>query len=288
MLVLTGAAGFIGSVVLGYLNKQGIHDIIVVDDIDLEEDERYKNLIGKRFKRHHIIDQGLPDDEISCVIHIGANANTLERNWDNIYRSNVISTWRWSEYCKEREIPFIYTSTAAIYGNGNGPLNYYAETKKISEEYVDGVILRLFNVYGPNEYHKGRMASTIYNWWTQVNTRGYFEIFKGSDNFYRDFIYVEDVARIIYHFMNNYKRGTYDIGTGISTDFQTISNIFTQNYQAAKSKYIKMPIDLEKQYQKNTKADIKNLRESGFDVNSLIGIEEGINQYFTYLGDKRL
>lgn len=283
MIALTGAGGFIGSVVLGYLNKQGIDDIVLFDD--LPYGEQFKNLVGKRYISLHSTDEMFEDfSQISAVIHIGANSSTLERDWTSIYKTNVLSTRAWSEMCRRNRIPFIFTSSAAVYGNGAGPLNHYAFSKHVSENEVDGVILRLFNVYGPNEYHKGRMASTIFHWYNQLKSCGELSIFENSDQYFRDFIYVEDIAKVIAYFLKNYQPGVYDLGTGIAENFETIANQVLENFGKSGNKnYIKMPEDLKSQYQTYTAADLQNLQNAGYDIKSITKPKDGINQYFYYL-----
>ena len=287
MIILTGAGGFIGSVVLGYLNSQQITDILIVDDLPYEN--QYKNLIGKQYKRLLSIDDvDLTNENITGVIHIGANSNTLEKNWSSIYASNIESTRKWNTFCKERSIPFIFASSAAIYGNGQGPLNQYAFSKLISENEIEGVILRLFNVYGPNEYHKGRMASTIFHWVNQLKDNDELKLFINSKQYSRDFIWVEDVAKIIYHFMyRNYQPGIYDLGTGSSIDFETVADLMISNTNKGIKKFIDMPDDLKEQYQINTVADTKSLIEAGINVEDFIGIEAGIKKYMDYLVTNR-
>jgi ADP-L-glycero-D-manno-heptose 6-epimerase len=213
-------------------------------------------------------------DDVECVIHIGANSNTLERDWSTLYKTNVLSTRKWNQFCIRNDIPFIFTSSAAIYGNGNGPLNQYAFSKLTSETEIEGVVLRLFNVYGPNEYHKGRMASTLYHWYQQEE----LTLFNDSINYIRDFIYVEDVAKVIYHFIQNYKTGIYDVGTGVGVSFDRVANIVGKQKQ-----YIEMPDDLKTQYQINTCANLTALTESGFNCDSLLSIEKGIDLYQSFL-----
>ena len=287
MIVLTGAGGFIGSVVLGYLNSQRVTDILIVDDLPYQN--QYKNLIGKQYNRLVSIDDAdLINENISGVIHIGANANTLENNWSSIYATNVKSTRKWNAFCKERNMPFIFTSSASVYGNGNGPLNQYAFSKLLSENEIHGVILRLFNVYGPNEYHKGRMASTVLHWFDQINETQEIKIFENSKNYFRDFVWIEDVAKTIYHFMyRNYQPGIYDLGTGCSVDFETVADLVISNSNKGIKKFVDMSDDLKGQYQINTRADTKSLIEAGINVKDFIGIEAGIKNYMDYLATNR-
>ena len=287
MIILTGAGGFIGSVVLGYLNSQRVTDIIIVDDLPYEN--QYKNLIGKQYNRLVSIDDiDAIDENITGVIHIGANANTLETNWSSIYATNVKSTRKWNVFCKQRKIPFIFTSSASVYGNGAGPMNRYAFSKLLSENEVEGVVLRLFNVYGPNEYHKGRMASTILHWFNQIKETEEITIFENSKNYFRDFVWVEDIAKTIYHFMfENYQPGIYDLGSGSSMDFETVADLVISNTNKGKKRFVDMPDDLKKQYQINTLADTKSLTKSGVDVESFVKVHEGIAAYIDYLAKDR-
>ena len=281
MIVLTGAGGFIGSVVLGYLNKQGIDDVVLFDD--LPTGNQFLNLRDKRYISLHSTAE-IPEsaEGIEAVIHIGADSSTLQRSWASLYETNVLSTRRWNSFCTANDIPFIFTSSAAVYGNGQGPLNHYAFSKLTSENEINGVILRLFNVYGPNEYHKDRMASTIYHWYQQLESSNQIKIFENSNQYFRDFIYVEDVARVICFFLENYQEGVYDLGTGKSVSFDHVADQCIAN-KPGKKFYIPMPEDLQAQYQKNTCASVDALRNAGFDVNSFKSIEEGVKEYFDYL-----
>jgi len=282
-IALTGAGGFIGSVVLGYLNKQGIKDILIFDD--LPHPEQFKNLIGKQWSAmYSAADWGVPVD---CVIHIGANSSTLDTNWKDYYDSNIVSTREWYSWCRSQNIPFIFTSSAGVYGNGKGPESQYAFSKIANEqELTNAVILRLFNVYGPNEYHKGRMASTPYHWYNQLVEDKKLKLFENSVEYYRDFVYVEDVAHVIWHFVNNYKPGVYDVGTGSATNFETVANYMLEHVKG-KKKYIPMPEDLCKQYQTWTCANTDALIAAGVDVDSFRTVEQGIAEYVEYLKTHR-
>jgi ADP-L-glycero-D-manno-heptose 6-epimerase len=281
MIVITGAGGFIGSVLVGYLNKLNITDLVLFDD--LPTGDQFKNLVGKQFISLHSTDEHFHDAKgVKCVIHLGANSSTLEKDWNSLYRTNVLSTRIWSRFCLQNEIPFIFTSSAAVYGNGIGPLNHYAFSKQLSENEVDGVILRLFNVYGPNEYHKDRMASTLYHWYQQARVSNSIELFANSDQMIRDFVYVEDVAKIIHYFIENYKPGVYDIGTGNSASFEKLADVLVKETNADKL-YIDMPNDLTQQYQRYTCANLGNLIAAGFDTNQLRSIVDAVPEYCRYL-----
>jgi ADP-L-glycero-D-manno-heptose 6-epimerase len=281
MIVITGAGGFIGSVLVGYLNKLNITDLVLIDD--LPTGDQFKNLVGKQFISLHSTDEYFQDAKgVECVIHLGANSSTLEKDWNSLYRTNVLSTRIWSRFCLQNKIPFIFTSSAAVYGNGTGPLNHYAFSKQLSENEVDGVILRLFNVYGPNEYHKGRMASTLYHWYQQAQASNSIELFANSDQMIRDFVYVEDAAKIIHYFIENYKPGVYDVGTGKPASFETLADLLVKETNADKV-YVEMPNDLTQQYQQYTCANLDNLIAAGFDAKQLRSIADAVPEYCRYL-----
>ena len=267
---------------MGYLNKQGITDVFLFDD--LPAGDQFKNLVGKQYRGLYSTKEIVTDlKDFEAVIHFGANSSTLERNWSSIYETNVASTRKWHDLCAEHGTKFIYASSAAIYGNGNGPLNHYAFSKLASEqEITDGVILRLFNVYGPNEYHKGRMASTPYQWYNQLTDTRSINIFENSEEYFRDFIYVEDVARTVYHLINTYQEGIYDLGTGVPVSFEHVANCCLDQIPGAEV-YIPMPDDLKAQYQKSTCASVSQLEAAGVDVKGFVNIEDGIKEYFNYL-----
>lgn len=286
MIALTGAGGFIGSVILGYLNRQGIKDIYCFDNLPTAD--QFKNLIGKQYLGLHSTREIVTDfKDFSCVIHFGANSSTLGKDWSSIYDTNVASTRLWHDGCRENNVPFIFASSAATYGNGQGPLNHYAFSKAVSEnEITDAVVLKLFNVYGPNEYHKGRMASTILRWFQEIAEQNKIKIFKDSDQYRRDFIWVEDVAKTVLHFINNYQPGVYDLGTGISVDFDKIANTVIQVAGNAEKEYIDMPEDLKKQYQLDTKANVDALVTAGVNVDDFLEPWQGISEYFKFYKTK--
>lgn len=287
MIILTGAGGFIGSVILGYLNKQGIRDICLFDD--LPTGDQFKNLIGKDYLGLYSTKEFVLDTKnIDAVIHFGANSSTLERDWKSIYETNVASTRYWHDLCAENGIKFIFASSAAVYGNGQGPLNHYAFSKLASEkEIINGVVLRLFNVYGPNESHKGRMASTPYHWYRQAQADSSIKVFENSDQYLRDLIWVEDVAYTVYYFLENYKEGIYDLGTGVAQSFEHVADQCASQLSVKKI-HIPMPNDLKEQYQKKTCASVEYLESAGVNVKKFVQIEDGIREYYQYLNSDRI
>jgi ADP-L-glycero-D-manno-heptose 6-epimerase len=179
--------------------------------------------------------------------------------------------------CKKRNIPLIFSSTAAIYGNGNGPLNLYAESKLQNEKDISNyaVCLRLFNVYGGNEQHKGRMASVIFKWFNELKESGKIKLFLNSNLYKRDFIFVDDICQVAYNSYKNYIPGIYDVGSGQSVDFETIADEIIRLIGMGTKEYVKMPDDLKKQYQTNTLADIQKIISFGW-LNKPKSIIEGI------------
>lgn len=285
MIVVTGAAGFIGSRMIKFLNDRGISNILAIDRKSQLDTATYlKNLSCLKSEVGNLKHL---DYTISSVIHIGAISNTLEKDWSQFNRFNVLSTMYWRDFCDQRQIPLVWTSTSAIYGNGAGPLNQYATSKLLSEQQCVGVgaALRLFNVYGPNEQHKNRMASVIYNWFLQYNATGSIKIFENSSQYYRDLIHVDDVCQIIWHLVTNYKTGIYDVGTGVSENMEKIAIGLLQQLDADESAIIKikMPLDLEHQYQTNTCANINNIKQLGYNVDSIQSLSTGMNSYISYL-----
>jgi ADP-L-glycero-D-manno-heptose 6-epimerase len=288
MIIVTGGGGFIGSAMVGYLNSIGRTDVMVIDD--MPHADQYKNLVGKKFSIMAQDEQELlahygPGD-IQAVIHLGAITNTLHNDWASLYNHNVRPTRQLSGLCRELRIPMVFASSAATYGNGNGPLNQYALSKQISETEISqhSACLKFFNVYGPNEYHKGRMASTILHWYNQIQDTGSIKIFEDSDQYYRDFIYVEDVCRACWHMVENYKPGVYDLGTGKSVNFERVAKELAKHVdQEVYFDYIPMPADLKAQYQTDTKADTTALAATGFDVDLCRSVAEGVEDYAAYL-----
>jgi len=279
--VLTGAGGFIGSVILGYLNKQGINDVILVDNLNTDN---FMMLNNKQYRKIYLPGEEFNTNNVTAVIHYGANSNTLEKDWKSLYETNIKSTRYWHDLCLESNIPFIFFSSAAVYGNDNGPRNLYAFSKRASElEIQQGVILRLFNVYGPNEYHKGRMSSTIYHWHKQITETGVLKIFENSHNYTRDFVYVEDVAKVVNFFLSNYQPGVYDVGSEVSNSFETVADTIIDEVGQGKKEYIVMPDDLKAQYQTSTSSNLVPLQAAGFDTGVFRSIEQGIAEYIEYL-----
>lgn len=295
MMVVTGAYGFIGSAMVRYLNTLGITDIALIDDVGTNCNFGRSYLYDKKFTSIHPIffnqDSILPDGDIKGVFHFGAITNTLEKDEDRLQKYNVFYTKLLGDVCRDRKIPLIFASSAAIYGNGNGPLNPYAKSKLQSEEDIKNaaVCLRLFNVYGPNEYHKGRMSSVILKWIREINSHKSAMLFENSHLYQRDFIYVLDVCKVAFKAFLNFVPGVYDLGTGTSTDFDHLASLVLTEYnKEAIKKYIPMPNDLKSQYQINTKANIKSIVENQWTDGNFISINEGVRTYCFYVMEERI
>lgn len=293
-IVLTGGAGFIGSGVLKVLNERGLNNIVIVDE--LGTDDKWKNLLGKNFVEI-VSPFALFDwlegraDEIEAFIHLGACSSTVEKDADYLYHNNTEYSQGLAEYALDHGHRFIYASSAATYGSGeNGfddneseleklrPLNMYGYSKHLFDLWLKrlGVLdkvtgLKYFNVYGPNEGHKGRMASAICHFVRQIQQEGKVKLFKSSEpekfengGQVRDFIYVKDAARITADLLDRDVFGLYNLGTGTPHTWNDLAaSVFKGLDKPLKIEYVDMPQDLLGKYQNYTKAEMKKL-ESAF------------------------
>lgn len=311
MIVVTGGAGFIGSVLIHTLNKMGREDIIVVDHF--RDGEKWQNLRGLKYDRfvtpENFIENLFDDDyDISEIYHMGACSATTEKDMDFLYRNNIEFSQVLFNYATQMKVDICYASSAATYGSGEHgyddqsdysklrPLNKYGYSKQFFDEWVlrqdaqpkrwYGV--KFFNVYGPNEYHKGRMSSVVYQGYNQIKDNGLVKLFKSyKDGFedgeqLRDFVYVKDVVKAMIMLMNEKhggENGLYNLGTGKARSFY---DLVKSTYQAleleAKVEFIEMPTDLRGQYQYFTEAKMEKLHKAlpSFKFHSL---EDGITDY---------
>lgn len=308
MIILTGGAGFIGSCFLQKLNSNNITNITVVDN--LGNSEKWKNLIGKKFvdfihkdiflekiRNNHF------DDNIQVIFHFGACTDTTERNADYMLYNNYIYSKELAKYAIRNNIRFIYSSSAATYGNGeNGyddtefynlkPLNIYGYSKHLFDLWVkennyDSYFtgLKFFNVFGPNEYHKNEMASMVYKSYKQVLEYNKIRLFKSNHKDYkdgeqkRDFIYVKDVVEVIWNIYNSNISGIYNLGTGqASTWNQLAYAVFNSLGKEINIEYVDMPENLTGQYQNFTQADMKRLKTKNV-LPSFYSLNEAIEDY---------
>lgn len=305
MIIVTGGAGFIGSNLIKGLNDLGRKDIIVVDNLGTSQ--KYLNL--NRLSYYDYIDKAdfldrLPSlGKIDLILHQGACSATTELDANYLIHNNYEFSKTLLHYSLDNNVPFIYASSASVYGNGDDgfvekpeceyPLNGYAFSKTIFDNYVRRVVdfsnpksqvvgLRYFNVYGPQENHKGSMASVPFHFFHQYNAKGEINVFEGSENFVRDFIFIEDVVKVISFFIESGKSGIFNCGTGETRSFMDMANIFADQNDKCKINPIPFPDHLKGKYQTYTKADLKQLKEVGYK-NSFYTLEEGIAKYLHLL-----
>ncbi len=295
VIVITGAAGFIGSGIVRHLNDQGIDNLLLVDD--LKESEKWKNLVGKSFRdfisKHALFDWLTNHiQEVQAIIHLGACSDTMEKNGDYLLENNFRYTRKLAEIALQEDRRFIYASSAATYGDGSRgfidaeeeieelrPLNLYGWSKQLFDLWAkrQGVLhkivgLKYFNVFGPNEIHKGRMASLVYKMFPKVRDEGLIQLFKSTDNRFadgeqkRDFIYVKDAVRMTCDFLQNRIGGIFNIGRGIATTWNEMSGaVFRALNKPEQIAYVDMPASLALQYQNYTCADMtKYFQNHGF------------------------
>lgn len=309
-VILTGGAGFIGSCILRTLNDMGITDIVVVDNINTTE--KWMNLRNKKYteyvNRTDFLGRLYRDDfgKISGIIHMGACSSTTEKDFDYLWKNNVEYTKTLWKYCVDKEIPFLYASSAATYGGGESgfsdkcdiddlrPLNGYGYSKQVFDQWVkkqtekpvQHVGFKFFNVYGPNEYCKGSMASMVFHGYNQQKKNGNIRLFKSCNPDYadggqlRDFVYVKDVCNVIKFFIENPdKSGLFNVGTGRAQSFEElISAVFHALGKDVKIEYIDMPEHLKEKYQYYTRADVDKLRSAGYAAD-FMNVEAGVRDY---------
>lgn len=309
MIVVTGAAGFIGSYLISHLNESGIEDILAVDK--LGKKNKWKNLLNKKFidfvDREAFLFNLEQYDNIDAIVHIGACSDTAEFDLDYLMEINYEYSKFLFEYAADRQIPFIYASSAATYGAGeNGyedneadvmklsPLNPYGFSKQIFDQWVLSqdvtppfwAGLKFFNVYGPNEYHKERMASVVFHSFNQLKDTGKIKLFKSHKEGYadgeqlRDFVYVKDVAKVISFLLENKpKSGIYNLGTGEARPFKALAQAVVDNFMpGAPIEFFDMPEDIRDKYQYFTEAKMDKLKSVGY-METFFTLEEGVADY---------
>ncbi|RMG41056.1 MAG: ADP-glyceromanno-heptose 6-epimerase [Candidatus Dadabacteria bacterium] len=309
--VITGAAGFIGSAVLYRLNQEGIRNIFVVDE--LGKSEKWHNLKKREFIDYLHKDRFLSliqtdsfPDKIKAIIHMGACSSTTEQDMDYLYQNNYLYSRSLAQFSLEFKIRFIYASSAATYGDGSLgysdddqdslkliPLNRYGFSKQLFDRWViknklqNSVAgLKFFNVYGPNEYHKGEMRSVVLKAFEQIKETGRVKLFKSYQLEYRDgeqmrdFIYVKDCADVIWWLINNPRiNGIFNLGTGTARTWLDLATaVFAAMGKKPKIDFIDMPSELRNQYQYFTEAKMDKLRSSGYERN-FHSLEEGVLDY---------
>lgn len=314
MIIVTGGAGFIGCNLIRGLNNIQQSNILVVDN--LKNGEKYINLTDLHIldflDKNYFIQRLLNDcvdsyiKDIDVVFHEGACSSTIE--WDGSYvmDNNYQYSKNLLHYCIKYNIPFIYASSAAVYGKDKNffynntqrneqPISMYGYSKYLFDRYVRTVLsratsqicgLRYFNVYGPYESHKGDMASLVFRLYQQIMNDKYPTLFIGSKYFKRDFVYVEDIVDVNIWVWNRHISGVFDCGTGIAHSFEYISDIVLKFFNKNLFKYIPMPDKLYKHYQTFTQANIDQLRHVGYEK-SFMNLKNGIHKYLNWLIDNK-
>lgn len=308
-VIVTGGAGFIGSCIVRTLNDMGIEDITIVDHIC--ETDKWMNMRNKKYTEYINRDEfleKLPEyaGKVTHIIHMGACSATTERDFDFLYKNNYEYTKTLWKFCTENQISFIYASSAATYGDGKEgfddkedikrlrPLNGYGYSKQLFDLWAEKqtiapkqhVGFKFFNVYGPNEYFKGSMASVIFHSFNKINETGEMGLFKSYKEGYedggqlRDFVYVKDICKVV-KFMIEHEEvsGLFNLGTGQARSFYDLAaSTFKAMGLEPNIKYIEMPESLRAKYQYYTQANMEKLRSVGY-TDDFYSLEDGAKDY---------
>lgn len=309
MIIITGAAGFIGSCLLSHLNKKTSKDLIIVDEFSREDKNKNletSNYLQKIDRANFIQWFKQNADAVELVLHLGARTDTTEKDVLVFDQLNLNYSKAIAEVCIQHQIPLIYASSAATYGLGEQgyndqtppgmltPLNPYGDSKNDFDNWLLNqekqppfwAGLKFFNVYGPNEYHKGRMASVIFHTFQQIQKTGSMKLFRSHrPNFKdgeqsRDFIYIKDLLSIIdFLRTNNVASGLYNVGTGTARTFYDLAkNTFLAMEKMPEISFIDTPEDIRGNYQYFTEANMSKLRSAGYNE-PFYSLEEGIKDY---------
>ena len=310
MIIVTGGAGFIGSNIVQGLNAKGLDDILVVDD--LTDGTKFKNIVDARIAdymdKDDFLDSILGGDfdevAIEAVFHQGACSSTTEWDGQFMMENNYEYSKTLLHFCQAKKVPFIYASSASVYGGGSvfkedianeAPLNVYGYSKFLFDQYVRAqtlssqvVGLRYFNVYGPREQHKASMASVAFHLNNQLLEKGEIKLFAGCDGYgdgeqLRDFVYVGDVVDVNLWFLDNPAvSGIYNCGTGKSQPFNDVAKGVLDYHQKGSLSYIPFPDHLVGHYQSFTEADLTELRSAGCKL-KFKTVNEGVKCYMEWL-----
>jgi ADP-L-glycero-D-manno-heptose 6-epimerase len=319
MIVITGAAGFIGSCLLSKLNSEGLTNILLVDNFSVEEKNR--NFTDKKFTKtldrsEFLVWFEKNPEQVSFVYHIGARTDTTEFNIDIFNDLNLNYTKSIWKLCTVNTIPLVYASSAATYGLGEfgydddeknipllKPLNPYGDSKNDFDKWAilqnemppKWIGFKFFNVYGPNEFHKARMASVIFHSYNQIKEKGFVKLFRSHNPNYadggqlRDFVYVKDLVDVLYFaYTSNLNNGIYNLGSGKARTFLDLATAtFKALNKPVNIEYIDTPIDIRDKYQYFTEANMRKLMHQGYNK-SFTSLEEGVTDYVTnYLNGHR-
>ena len=325
-IIVTGAAGFIGSNIVKALNARGVTDIVAVDN--LTRADKFNNLVDCEIAEYvdkkdflDVVESGELGGDIEAVLHEGACSDTMETDGRYMMENNYRYSLSLLEWCQEEAVPFLYASSASVYGGGKifaesreceAPLNVYGYSKFLFDQAVRKRLadasaqiagFRYFNVYGPRESHKGRMASVAYHFFNQYRANGKIKLFEGNDGYAngeqrRDFVSIEDVVKVNMHFLDHGDiSGIFNLGTGRSQTFNDVAVASLNACRALDGKaaltldemkahglisYIAFPDALKGKYQSFTQADLTNLRSVGY-ADEFFTVEEGVSSYIPWL-----
>lgn len=310
MIIITGAAGFIGSCLVTKFNKEGKKDLVLVDKFDVPSKEH--NLDNKSYTEkvdRSVFGNWLTNNtqKVEAIIHIGARTDTTEFDLAIFEELNLGFTKMVWEYCSSKNVPLIYASSAATYGGGEHgyddnhelipmlkPLNPYGDSKNDFDIWAlqqkatppNWYGLKFFNVYGPNEYHKGRMASVVFHTFNQVKEKGEMSLFRSHNPNYkdgeqlRDFVYVKDVLNVIWYLYTQLpESGIYNLGSGKARTFLDLAkNTFLALQKPTAISFIDTPVDIRDKYQYFTEATMQKLISTGYSI-PFYTLEEGVKDY---------
>lgn len=309
MIIVTGGAGFIGSCVVRSLNEAGRSDIVIVDNIS--ETDKWMNMRNKKYIKYvhksRFLEELPTYENVEAIVHMGAQSSTTERDFDYLWENNFEYTKALWNYCAEKHISFIYASSAATYGDGSLgfydrmdidkllPLNGYGYSKQLFDLWVKHQAksfpaqycgLKFFNVYGPNEYFKGSMASMVFHGFNQIKETGKVKLFKSCNPNYadggqlRDFVYVKDICKVImWLLVNKHVSGLFNVGTGRAQSFAELAEATFHALDLEPNiEYIDMPEKLRGKYQYYTKAEMSKLYDAGYPYH-FADVENGVRDY---------
>ena len=310
MIIVTGAAGFIGSALVWRLNQLGKNNIIIVDELGKEE--KWKNLVNLDFEDFinkdvflNKLEEGL-DFKVDAIIHMGANSSTTEKDADHLLENNFEYTKKLALFAINKDVRFIYASSAATYGDGSlgfndenkkcldlRPLNMYGYSKNLfdiwalKKNLLDRIAgIKYFNVFGPNEYHKADMRSVVHKAFEQIRDTGKVKLFKSRHKDYkdgeqkRDFVYIKDAVDMTLFFMDHKdKNGLYNVGSGKARTWNDlVTALFNALGKPVNIEYIDLPDHLADKYQYFTEADLGKIKKAGYTQN-LSSLEDGVTDY---------
>jgi len=326
--IVTGACGFIGANLVKALNDRGVSNIIAVDN--LKKADKFKNLTDCEIADYldkeqflAMVEDGYFDEAVEAIFHEGACSDTMETDGRYMMQNNFHYSQMLLDWCLEQEVPYLYASSASVYGGGGvfkeerqyeSPLNVYGYSKFLFDQIVRRkaadanspvVGFRYFNVYGPREQHKGRMASVAFHHFNQYRAEGKVKLFEGCDGYgngeqSRDFVYIDDVVKVNMHFLDSGKSGIFNLGTGRAQPFNDVAHSTVNACRALEGKpalslaemvsqglveYVSFPEALKGKYQSFTQADLGQLRAAGY-TDEFDTVAQGVTKYVAHLNGR--